>query len=125
MNEYPAKEYTEEEKIKLGLLPKNASWRKSNSLEFMQEYSCFPVDNKVVSHPVFGSATYIPEIRQITKDAIYSAISALESGLEYAQECLIRHDQNLGRTIPRNKREAEYMEEDIEKIKSAIKELKS
>ena len=67
---------------------------------------------------------YQPTVLSVKKDFIYAAISALEAGLEYAQECLIRHDQNLGRTISRNKREAEYMEEDIRKIKAAIENLK-
>jgi len=124
MNEYPATEYTEEEKIKLGLLPENASWWKSNSPEFMQEYSCFPSDEKVVNHPVFGNATYIPT--QITFDeaVIEKAVDALESGLEYAQEILVRHDYELGRTTRRNQKAAELIEEDIEKIKASIKELK-
>jgi len=88
MNEYPAREYTPEEKRRIVL------------------------------------TQYQPESRIIRKDFIYAAISALKAGLEYAQECLIRHDENLGRTISRNKREAEYMEEDIRKIQAAIENLK-
>ena len=71
----------------------------------------------------FGFQTYIPEIWHIPKDTIYSAIASLQVGLEYAQECLILHDQNLGRTIPRNKREAEYIEEHITQIKKSINDL--
>jgi hypothetical protein len=89
--------------------------------EFQQEYNCCYGSEM----GPFTPKKYEPEMLTFDKTIIYAAISALESGLEYAQECLIRHDQNLGRTISRNKREAEYMEEDIEKIKAAIKELKS
>jgi hypothetical protein len=67
---------------------------------------------------------YIPEIWQVKKDTIYSVIDSLKLGLEYAEECLITHDNNLGRTIPRNKREAECIEAHITQIKESIKELK-
>lgn len=99
-------------------------WRKSNSETFMREYCGSFVGDGEVHHPVFGFAEYIPEIWGVKKDTIYAAISALEAGLEYAQECLADHDQKLGRTIRRNREWAETIEEDIKKIKKSIEELK-
>ena len=61
---------------------------------------------------------------QIPQQTLSLMIDALALGLEYAQEALIRHDSTLGRTISRNKREAEYIEEDISKIKKSIEEFK-
>jgi hypothetical protein len=80
--------------------------------------------NEYVTKHAAAPQQHPPELRTIKKDFIDAAISALQSGLEYAQECLIRHDENLGRTIARNKREAEYIEEEISKIKTAIENLK-
>jgi hypothetical protein len=71
----------------------------------------------------FEPQTYLPEIWQVEKDVICSAIDSLKLGLEYAEECLIDHDQSLGRTRPRNKREAEYIEEHITQIKKSINDL--
>lgn len=121
-NERPAKEYTMGEKLNKGLIPEQPLWQKSNSKTFADEYNCFEIP--VVKHPVFGSSEYIPEKVTLLKDSIYAAISALEAGLEYAQECLLEHDRRLGRTIRRNREWAENIEIDIKKIKKSIEELK-
>ena len=73
----------------------------------------------------FTPKEHITEIWQVKKDTIYSVIDSLKLGLEYAEECLITHDNNLGRTIPRNKREAECIEAHITQIKESIEELKA
>jgi hypothetical protein len=59
-----------------------------------------------------------------TKDAICAAIIAIESGIEYARECLASHDSSLGRTTPKNKRCAERMELDIVQMAHALEIIK-
>ena len=49
---------------------------------------------------------------------------AADTGLGYAQECLVSHDVELGRTIERNKRCAESIEADIATIKKALEATK-
>lgn len=73
----------------------------------------------------FDIAHVDPERWLMLKDDIYLASSCLRSGLEYAQEALIVHDEKLGRTTLKNKRLAEMMEEDIYKFKRAIEKLSS
>ena len=68
----------------------------------------------------FAPKQYDPEIWHVKKDILNAAISALEVGLEYAQDCLIKHDAQLGRTTRHNKKWAEIIEEDIENIKKSI-----
>lgn len=51
-------------------------------------------------------------------------IQALQAGLEYTQELLIKHDIELGRTTRSNKWVAEQMEKDIQKIKECLKKSK-
>ena len=64
-------------------------------------------------------ATYQPEIWSVKKDDIYAAITAIESGICYAQECLATHDQSLGRTTRKNKSSAERMESDLRQMSLA------
>lgn len=68
-------------------------------------------------------AGYMPEMWQVKKDSIYFARSALKLGIEYAESCLAEHDQNLGRTIRKNKIWAETMEQDILQMKKALEGL--
>jgi hypothetical protein len=63
--------------------------------------------------------TYQPEIWAVKKDDIYAAITAIESGICYAQECLATHDQSLGRTTRKNKSSAERMESDLRQMSLA------
>ena len=58
---------------------------------------------------------YVPEMRTIQKDIIYSAIHAVTSGLEYAQECLKHHE---------NKRIVHAVEEDIRQMNLALTALR-
>lgn len=67
---------------------------------------------------------YEPEIWKVRKDYIYSAIYALENGLNYAKECLCVHDAALGRTTYKNKTWAETIEKDILHMETTIKNLK-
>lgn len=60
--------------------------------------------------------TYQPEIWSVKKDDIYAAITAIESGICYAQECLATHDLSLGRTTRKNKSSAERMESDLRQM---------
>lgn len=67
---------------------------------------------------------YGPEIWKVRKDYIYSAIYALENGLNYAKECLCVHDSALGRTTYKNKSWAETIEKDILHMEITLKNLK-
>ena len=68
---------------------------------------------------------YIPEIWRVEKDVIYAAIPAVESGLEYARECLTTHDSALGRTTHKNKTWAEAMERDIRHMERTLAMLRA
>ncbi len=68
--------------------------------------------------------SYIPEIWSVEKDTVYSAIYAVEAGLEYTKECLANHDLALGRTTLKNKTWAETMEKDIRRMEVTLKNLK-
>jgi hypothetical protein len=63
--------------------------------------------------------SYIPEVWEVKKDAIYAAIHAIESGLEYARQCLCDHDAALGRTTHKNRTWAETIEGDIRQMENA------
>lgn len=65
-----------------------------------------------------------PELWHIDKFAVLNTIDALQSGLEYARECLSTHDSIIGRTTKKNKSWAETIEKDIRLIEKSIKELK-
>lgn len=73
---------------------------------------------------LFGHSAYVPEIWPVQKDAIYAAIPAVESGLEYARECLANHEASLGRTTHKNKTWAETMENDIRHMERTLKMLR-
>lgn len=72
-----------------------------------------------------GPLTYQPEIWRVEKDTIYAAIPAVESGLEYARECLATHETNLGRTTLKNKTWAETMEKDIRHMERTLEMLRA
>jgi vacuolar-type H+-ATPase subunit I/STV1 len=55
--------------------------------------------------------------------ALYSEIIA--SGLEYARECLAKHETNLGRETLKNKNWAETMEEDIRNMERTLEMLRA
>lgn len=69
--------------------------------------------------------SYQPEIWHVEKDTIYAAIPAVESGLEYARECLAVHEANLGRTTHKNKTWAETMENDIRHMERTLELLRA
>lgn len=75
--------------------------------------------------PVLGSASYVPEVWNVEKDVIYAAILAVESGLEYARECLATHDSALGRTTHKNKTWAETIESDIRHMERTLAMLRA
>jgi hypothetical protein len=60
------------------------------------------------------------ETWKIKKGTVYAAIIAIESGLEYARECLADHDTALGRTTYKNRNVAETIEGDIEQMEHAL-----
>ena len=72
-----------------------------------------------------GPLTYQPEIWRVEKDTIYAAIPAVESGLEYARECLAQHETALGRTTLKNKTWAETMEKDIRHMERTLEMLRA
>ena len=51
-------------------------------------------------------------------------IAALESGLEYARECLSEREVALGRSTPANQRRCEAMEADIRQMEQLIAKLR-
>lgn len=67
---------------------------------------------------------YRPELLTVKKDYIYAALYAVQNGLDYARECLITHDSNLGRTTLKNRTWAERMEEDIRHMESTLTNLR-
>ena len=79
----------------------------------------------VRSSALLGPLTYQPEIWRVEKDAIYAAIPAVESGLEYARECLAQHETALGRTTLKNKTWAETMEKDIRHMERTLEMLRA
>ena len=64
--------------------------------------------------------TYIPEMIVVEKDIVYALVSAAENMIEYANECLAKHDKELGRTTKKNKTWASAMEFDIENAQKAL-----
>jgi hypothetical protein len=68
---------------------------------------------------------YQPEIWHVEKDTIYAATNAVESGLEYARECLAQHEMILGRTTLKNKTWAETMEKDIRHMERTLQTLQA
>ena len=62
---------------------------------------------------------YVPEVWSVKKDAIYAAIHAIESGLEYARQSLTDHDAALARTTHKNRTWAETIEGDIRQMENA------
>jgi hypothetical protein len=68
---------------------------------------------------------YTPHNWQIEKDTVYAAITAITSGIEYAQECLAQHDTALGRTTRKNKTWAETIEKDIRQMTRALEQLQN
>jgi hypothetical protein len=62
---------------------------------------------------------------QIPEQDLRNILDCLESGLESSQELLIQHDVNFGRTTKKNKMLAEMMQSEIERTKTAIKQLES
>ena len=79
----------------------------------------------VRSSDLLGPLTYQPEIWRVEKDTIYAAIPAVESGLEYARECLAHHETALGRTTLKNKTWAETMEKDIRHMERTLEMLRA
>lgn len=77
------------------------------------------------SSALLGPLTYQPEIWPVEKDTIYAAIPAVESGLEYARECLATHESALGRTTLKNKTWAETMEKDIRHMERTLEMLRA
>lgn len=73
--------------------------------------------------PPMDGSEYGPEMVVIRKDWLYAGTSAIRNGIESMEAELMRHDLELGRTIPRNKRDAEDMEREIEKMRKAIQLL--
>lgn len=86
-----------------------------------------PIETKDGAFNGFNSfpLEYQPEMLTIKKDLIYKLLSALEFGLESAQQVLCEHDTSLGRDWTKNRIWAETLEKEIQDMKDCIKELKS
>lgn len=69
-----------------------------------------------VRRPCSALDGYMREIWRVEKDVIYAAIPAVESGLEYARECLTSH---------KNKTWAETMERDIRHMERTLAMLRA
>lgn len=61
----------------------------------------------------------------MNQNVINAAITAIESGLEYARQCLNNHDTALGRTTHKNRTWAETIEGDIEQMERALDAISS
>jgi hypothetical protein len=68
--------------------------------------------------------SYAPEMRTVQKDALYAAITAIESGLDHARDNLAQHEAAFGRSRPRHKREAEFIEAEIAQMEAALARLR-
>ena len=68
--------------------------------------------------------TYQPTFSQIEKTVAYNVIVALENGVEWVQEALMNHDFNYGRTTRSNEATAKMIERDIEKMKTALEQIR-
>ena len=60
----------------------------------------------------------------VEKSLLENTCVNLKTALEYVQEALVEHDNALGRTTSKNRRYAQMMESDIEKIQLSINEIK-
>jgi hypothetical protein len=54
-----------------------------------------------------------PEMWWVDPCVLYQAIRDIQTGLEYAKDCLATHDANLGRATRKNRLWAEQIESDI------------
>ena len=63
-------------------------------------------------------------MRTLENKELDSIASAIKSGLEYARECLAVHEKALGRSIPKNKKWAEMIENDIQRMEHALDVLR-
>ena len=73
----------------------------------------------------FFSQEYIPEMIVVEANWLFEDIKrVVEAGLEHAQECLAVHDQQLGRTIRKNKEWAESLEKDIRDMELALARIR-
>lgn len=70
-----------------------------------------------------SEAQYTPHSWKVEKDTIYTAITAVQNGIEYTKECLAIHDTSLGRSTEKNKIWAETMEYDIRQMEIALELL--
>jgi len=69
------------------------------------------------------SQTYETERWTLTKDAILAAQGSLTVGIENSEELLADYDLRFGRDTRSNRLNAERMEQEIERMKSALKGL--
>ena len=63
------------------------------------------------------------EIKRLVPETNTDVRTALENGIEYAQECLAQHDTNYGRTTQSNRTEAELIESHIRQMQAALATL--
>ena len=69
--------------------------------------------------------TDAPTAPDSTQTVDAALIAAVESGIEYARECLATHDAYLGRTTMKNKRWAETMADDISHMERTLEMLRA
>lgn len=82
-------------------------------------------ETKPTSPPPLGPIEYFPEMMTLERDfVLYDLRESIKAGLEYAQECLSRHDQELGRTSRKNESWAKTIERDIARMKHALERIK-
>lgn len=99
----------------------NTHWMK----DLPDNFHCQP-DKPLVKlpDPFTKLVEFKPEYWTVDKVIIRNALDCLETGLEYARQCLSEHDVSLGRTNKKNKSWAETIESDIRLIEKSIKDLK-
>lgn len=92
----------------------------------MDCYSCVVSGFYRIGNHLLGNdmTEYQPTYYSVEESTLLNSIDALVLGLEYARECLARHEQELGRTTLKNKRYAESMEQDMELMRNTLQLLR-
>lgn len=69
--------------------------------------------------PTITITSYQPEAWSVRKDDIYAAISAIEAGIGYTQECIAANDRAPEINSRKDKLIDEFMKSDLRKMQDA------
>ena len=82
-----------------------------------------PVHNYRLYNPIAILAMQ-PEEITVDKELLIRALTGAENAVEFGSEVLAVHDSNLGRTRPRHKQQALYLEQQIDNAKQTTVKLR-